>query len=198
MPSVGREEPSFWGWGSPYHPHLSLWSLTSSAPAFSLPSCLASLASSALAASLFFSFSPSARLGFGSSLGASSLSTFFSPSCPSASLVCLGESWVGGAQLRPALDPPLPTSPTFPYLQSIFRFPLDPGFLILLLGLLIDHQLPLLIAATLCVALLLPVTLWLPFRLGILGAGLLLGRLERTWGTHGGEREGEGGIWRGT
>lgn len=74
--------------------------------------------------------------------------------------------------------PPLPAAP-FPasaYLGSVVRFPLAPGLLALLLGLLVDHQLALLVAAALGVAFLLPIALRLPR--GGLGAGLLLGGLE--------------------
>lgn len=70
----------------PPQSHLSVWSLSSPAAAFS--SCGASLASAA--PPLFCP--PSAGLAFGSSLGGSSLPAAFSPSCPSASLGRLGES----------------------------------------------------------------------------------------------------------
>lgn len=76
--------------------HLSLWSLSSSVP---VP--VASVASGT-APALFFS--PSPALGFGSSLGGSSLA--FSPSSPSASLGRLGEFWARRSEAQPSLEPP--------------------------------------------------------------------------------------------
>lgn len=167
--------------GVPTPPHLSVWSLSSSAPAFSSGGpWLASAAPP-----LFCS--PSAGLAFASSLGGSSLPAAFSPSCPSASLGRLGESWGGGkgrAQLSSALQPP-PPDPGHPprYLQGVLSFPLARGALLVLL---VDHQLPLLVAAPLRAALLLAVALRLPRRL--LGAALLLGGLRGPGGTRLGGR----------
>lgn len=167
--------------GVPTPPHLSVWSLSSSAPAFSSGGpWLASAAPP-----LFCS--PSAGLAFASSLGGSSLPAAFSPSCPSASLGRLGESWGGGkgrAQLSSALQPP-PPDPGHPprYLQGVLSFPLARGALLVLL---VDHQLPLLVAAPLRAALLLAVALRLPRRL--LGAALLLGGLRGAGGTRLGGR----------
>lgn len=66
-----------------------------------------------------------------------------------------------------------------PHLQSSLRFPLAPGpglLAVLLLGLLVDHQVALLVAASLGAALLL--ASWLPPGLGVFGGALLLGGLR--------------------